>query len=180
MDAAEFIEHGFSGCLHKPFTVAELLIQLKGESGKLKVSEELKTESGEPKVTMQEDCAANFQLSTFNFQLNLDFRALTAFSEDDPETARSILSSFVEETEKNIDQMEAGLKEEDTDRIAGMAHKLLPLLTMIKAMEILPLLSWLESRRNEKFSDEVKQKTKEVLPLLRQVVDEARKYFSTF
>ena len=180
MDAAEFIEHGFSGCLHKPFTVAELLIQLKGESGKLKVSEELKTESGEPKVTMQEDCAANFQLSTFNFQLNLDFRALTAFSEDDPEAARSILSSFVEETEKNIDQMEAGLKEEDTDRIAGMAHKLLPLLTMIKAMEILPLLSWLESRRNEKFSDEVKQKTKEVLPLLRQVVDEARKYFSTF
>ena len=167
-------------CLHKPFTVAELLIQLKGESGKLKVSEELKTESGEPKVTMQEDCAANFQLSTFNFQLNLDFRALTAFSEDDPEAARSILSSFVEETEKNIDQMEAGLKEEDTDRIAGMAHKLLPLLTMIKAMEILPLLSWLESRRNEKFSDEVKQKTKEVLPLLRQVVDEARKYFSTF
>ena len=170
MDAAEFIEHGFSGCLHKPFTVAELLIQLKapkqlkGESGKLKVSEELKTESGEPKVTMQEDCAANFQLSTFNFQLNLDFRALTAFSEDDPEAARSILSSF----------------EEDTDRIAGMAHKLLPLLTMIKAMEILPLLSWLESRRNEKFSDEVKQKTKEVLPLLRQVVDEARKYFSTF
>lgn len=123
---------------------------------------------------------SNFQLSTFNFQLNLDFRALTAFSEDDPEAARSILSSFVEETEKNIDQMEAGLKEEDTDRIAGMAHKLLPLLTMIKAMEILPLLSWLESRRNEKFSDEVKQKTKEVLPLLRQVVDEARKYFSTF
>jgi hypothetical protein len=64
--------------------------------------------------------------------------------------------------------------------IAGMAHKLLPLLTMIKAMEILPLLSWLESKRNETFSDEVKQKTEEALPLLRQVVAEARKYFSTF
>ena len=76
--------------------------------------------------------------------------------------------------------MEAGLKEEDMERVAGMAHKLLPLLTMIKAMEILPLLSWLEARRDESFSDEVKQKTKEVLPLLRQVVDEARKYFSAF
>ena len=64
--------------------------------------------------------------------------------------------------------------------IAGMAHKLLPLLTMIKAMEILPLLSWLESKRNETFSDEVKQKTEEALPLLRQVVAESRKYFSTF
>lgn len=163
MDEAGFIEYGFSGCLHKPFTVAELLMQLKVESGKWKVTDQLRTESGKLKLSEE-----------------VNFQALTAFSEDDPEAARSILSTFAKETEKNIDRMEAGLKEEDMEIIAGMAHKLLPLLTMIKAMELLPLLSWLESKRNEKFSDEVKQKTKEALPLLRQIVDEARKYFSTF
>ena len=163
MDEAGFVEYGFSGCLHKPFTVTELLKQLKVEGGKWKVTDQPRPESGKLKLSGE-----------------VDFHALTVFSEDDPEAARSILSTFAKETEKNIDRMEAGLKEEDMEIIAGMAHKLLPLLTMIKAMEILPLLSWLESKRNETFSDEVKQKTEEVLPLLRQVVDEARKYFSTF
>ncbi len=163
MDEAGFAEYGFSGCLHKPFTVTELLKQLKVEGGKWKVTDQPRPESGKLKLSGE-----------------VDFHALTVFSEDDPEAARSILSTFAKETEKNIDRMEAGLKEEDMEIIAGMAHKLLPLLTMIKAMEILPLLSWLESKRNETFSDEVKQKTEEALPLLRQVVAESRKYFSTF
>lgn len=163
MDEVGFAEYGFSGCLHKPFTVTELLKQLKVEGGKWKVTDQPRPESGKLKLSGE-----------------VDFHALTVFSEDDPEAARSILSTFAKETEKNIDRMEAGLKEEDMEIIAGMAHKLLPLLTMIKAMEILPLLSWLESKRNETFSDEVKQKTEEALPLLRQVVAEARKYFSTF
>ena len=60
--------------------------------------------------------------------------------------------------------------------IAGMSHKLLPLLTLIEAGNILPLLSWLEARRDDNISDEAKQKTEAVLPLLRLVVEEARKY----
>lgn len=142
MNEAAFLEHGFAGCLHKPFTVSELL--------------------------------SLFSTAPFCFT------ALTAFSEDDPEAARSIMSSFIEETEKNLNQMEMALREEDVSGIAGMAHKLLPLLTLIGAVEIQSLLSWLESCRGKSFSGEVKQKTEEVLPLLWQVVDEARKYFSTF
>ncbi|WP_455585768.1 ATP-binding response regulator [Bacteroides sp.] len=172
MDETEFLEHGFAGCLHKPFTVAELLKQLKVESGKLKVA-------------MQYDSAANSQLSTFNFQLPEDFQlstfhfqSLTALI-DDPEAARSIITSFIEETEKNIERMETVLREENVSGIAGMAHKLLPLLTLIGAKDIQTLLSWLEVRREDCFSDEIRQKTEEVLPLIRQVVDEARKYFFT-
>ena len=72
--------------------------------------------------------------------------------------------------------MEKALDDEDMAGIAGMSHKLLPLLTLIGAGNILPLLTWLEARRDDNISDEVKQKTEAVLPLLRLVVEEARKY----
>lgn len=151
MDESEFLKHGFVGCLHKPFTVAELLAQLT-------VDGKLSTVHCSP--------------STVNYS------SLTSFSGGDPEAARSILVSFIEETEKNIGRMETALNEENVSGISAMAHKLLPLLTMIEAQEILPLLVWLERHRDKCFSDEVKRKTEEVIPLLRLVVAEARKYLS--
>lgn len=145
MDKAEFLKHGFAGCLHKPFTVTELIRELTVDSEQFTV---------------------------------VDYSSLTSFSGGDPEAARSILVSFIEETEKNIGRMETALKGEEASEISAMAHKLLPLFTMIGAQEILPLLVWLERQRDECFSDEVKRKTEEVIPLLRLVVEEARKYLS--
>ena len=185
MNEAEFLEHGFAGCLHKPFTVKEL-IQLTVDSGQLTVeSGQLRVDSGQ--LTVKEEplvCSTvaqptvNCQLSTVNSLTvnSLNFKALAAFTEYEPEATRSIISSFIEETEKNIGRMEKALDDEDMAGIAGMSHKLLPLLTLIGAGNILPLLSWLEARRDDNISDEVKQKTEAVLPLLRLVVEEARKY----
>ena len=185
MNEAEFLEHGFAGCLHKPFTVKEL-IQLTIDSGQLTVdSGQLRVDSGQ--LTVKEkplvwstvaQPTVNCQLSTVNSLTvnSLNFKALAAFSEYEPEAARSIISSFIEETEKNIGRMEKALEDEDMAGIAGMSHKLLPLLTLIGAGNIQPLLSWLEARRDDNISDEAKQKTEAVLPLLQLVVEEARKY----
>lgn len=164
MDEAYYLKHGFAGCLHKPFTVAELIIQLKGEGSMV---------DGEWKM---EQANNNRQPST----VTSPFSSLLSFSEDDPEAARSILSSFIEETEKNIGRMATALKEEDVSAISAMAHKLLPLLTMIGAHEVMALLSWLERCRDECFSDEMKQKTEKTIHLLRLEVDKARNYLSTF
>ena len=213
MNEAEFLEHGFAGCLHKPFTVKELIQltidsgqltidsgQLTVESGQLTIdSGQLTVESGQltidsgqltvesGQLTVKEEPlvwstvaqpTVNCQLSTVNCLTvnSLNFKALAAFTEYEPEATRSIISSFIEETEKNIGRMEKALKDEDMAGIAGMSHKLLPLLTLIGAGNILPLLSWLEARRDDNISDEAKQKTEAVLPLLRLVVEEARKY----
>ena len=185
MNEAEFLEHGFAGCLHKPFTVKELIQltidsgQLTVESGQLRVDSEQLTVKEEPLVcSTVAQPTVNCQLSTVNSLTvnSLNFKALAAFTEYEPEATRSIISSFIEETEKNIGRMEKALDDEDMAGIAGMSHKLLPLLTLIGAGNILPLLSWLEARRDDNISDEVKQKTEAVLPLLRLVVEEARKY----
>ena len=70
MKREEFLQHGFAGSLHKPFTVNELLAEI----GVLQA--DIATVDAAPSST-------------------LNFSALTAFSGDDPDAAKSILESFV-------------------------------------------------------------------------------------
>ena len=118
MDKAALHEHGFAGCLHKPFTVKELLLTVN--EGQLSADEAHITED----------------MGTVGINLS----ALTAYSEDDPEAAYSIIHTFIEETGKNVERMQQALNEKEVDGIAAMAHKLLPLFTMIGAEEMDRLL----------------------------------------
>lgn len=131
MDKAALHEHGFAGCLHKPFTVKELLMTVN--EGQLSADE----------AHITEDMAT----------AGINFSALTAYSEDDPEAASSIIQTFIEETGKNIERMQQALNDKEVDGIAAMAHKLLPLFTMIGADETITPLKWLEACRGEKFSE---------------------------
>lgn len=150
MDKAALTKHGFAGCLHKPFTVRELLLTIN--EGQL---------------------AADEAHVTRDMPHELDFSALTAFSGDDPEAARSILRSFIEETGKNAARMQQALNDKDVDGIAAMAHKLLPLFTMIGASEAIAPLKELEVCRNGEFTEEVKENTVHVLEVIREVISSA-------
>ena len=170
MNEESLREHGFAGCLHKPFTVKELLLAIDKQwpkGGAIGI----KKESYIPKA-MQHDlphlcCNIAPQEPSYHFS------ALTVFSEDDAEASRAILRSFIEETGKNADRMQLALDNCDTDGIAGIAHKLLPLFTMIHVQEAIPFLSWLESQRGTDFSEETEQVTVKTLTIIRNVVKAA-------
>ena len=154
MDKAALHEHGFAGCLHKPFTVKELLMTVN--EGQLSADE----------AHITEDMAT----------AGINFSALTAYSEDDPEAASSIIQTFIEETGKNIERMQQALNDKEVDGIAAVAHKLLPLFTMIGVDEAIPLLEWLEVQRGQDFSKKVKEKTDHVLQEILIVLTKAREY----
>ncbi|MBS5639226.1 MAG: response regulator, partial [Bacteroides sp.] len=97
MDKAALHEHGFVGCLHKPFTVKELLMTVN--EGQLSADE----------AHITEDMAT----------AGINFSALTAYSEDDPEAASSIIQTFIEETGKNIERMQQALNDKEVDGIAA-------------------------------------------------------------
>ncbi len=160
MNRAVFLEHGFAGCLHKPFTIKELMeeVGVGMEKGKNASCDE--KERDEKKATN----------SAF------DFSALTAFSEGDVEAARSIIRSFIEETEKNVSSMREAFERADIPQISAMSHKLLPLFTLIGAARILPLLIRVESSKEKSFSKELKAETQEILQQADTVLIEARKY----
>lgn len=154
MDKAALHEHGFAGCLHKPFTVKELLLTVN--EGQLSADEAHITEDMET--------------------VGINFSALTAYSEDDPEAASSIIQTFIEETGKNIERMQQALNDKEVDGIAAMAHKLLPLFTMIGADETTTPLKWLEACRGEAFSEKIEETTLNTLEAVRKIISEAEYY----
>lgn len=161
-------EHGFAGCLHKPFTIKELLSMVHGGQVALD-KEKLLTDEVKAHSPKMPSCNS---FETFS----LNFSALTAFSGDDPEAAQNIIKSFIEETIKNAARMQHSLDNKQVDGIAAMAHKLLPLFTLIGAVEIVPKLSWLEECRGEEFTQEIQITTKEVLSLIQTVIHSAQYY----
>lgn len=154
MDKAALHEHGFAGCLHKPFTVKELLLTVN--EGQLSADEAHITEDMET--------------------VGINFSALTAYSEDDPEAAYSIIHTFIEETGKNVERMQQALNEKEVDGIAAMAHKLLPLFTMIGAEGTIAPLKWLEACRGEEFSEKIEETTFNTLEAVRKIISEAEHY----
>lgn len=154
MDKAVLHEHGFAGCLHKPFTVKELLLTVN--EGQLSADE----------AHITEDMG----------NTGINFSALTAYSEDDSEAACSIIQTFIEETKKNIERMQQALADKETDGIAAMAHKLLPLLTLIGASEAIAPMKYLESCRGESFTSEIGDATSTTLSTVCMIISEAESY----
>lgn len=157
MDKDALYEHGFAGCLHKPFTVKELLMTVN--EGQLAADEAHITED---------------MVNT-----GINFSALTAYSGDDPEAAYSIIQTFVEETKKNVERMRQAFVDKDTDGIAAMAHKLLPLLTLIGASDAIAPLKFLESCHGESFSSEIGDTASAALSTVCIIISEAENYLTS-
>lgn len=150
MKREEFLQHGFVGSLHKPFTVNELLTEI----GVLQA--DIVTVDTAPSSA-------------------LNFSALTAFSGDDPDAAKSILESFVVETRLNVDRLRQALETEDTDGIAAMGHKMLPLFTLLGANDLVTLLKELEASRGVPFDEKIKEKSLAALRLIGDILEQAAK-----
>lgn len=117
---SHYIEAGFTGFLSKPFTAVQLIELLN----------QLLTVHLEPVV-------------------KIDFSTLTAFAGEDKEASASILKTFTGETNKSIDLLRKALQEEDRSEASRLSHKLIPLLTMLGANNLVQKLRILE-RNDEK------------------------------
>lgn len=146
MQREEFTSHGFAGCLHKPFTVQELLDELSSLSG---VPVARPTVVTAPIAVSSSSVADEAAVP--------DFSALTAYSSDDPTAARSILQSFAEETRRNADLLRRAVDVADADSLSAVAHKMIPLFTLIGTTRLVSLLRQLEAAKGQSFSEELKQ-----------------------
>ena len=117
LGAADFAARGFAGCLRKPFTYSELMAAIRAACG----SGEIVPQGGDPEIPSAD---------------GVDFTALTVYAGDDPEAARSILRSFAEQTAGNCAELERALGEGDAATVKTLAHKMLPIFTMLGAAEV--------------------------------------------
>lgn len=154
MSEESFREHGFAGRLHKPFTVQELL-------------EVLKCSSREVPAFIAPAEAVENRVGRF------DFDALLAFSADDAEAALSIIDSFITETRKNQALLTEAGQTANADKVAALAHKMLPLFTLLQAAEAAALLAWLEQKRGTVYCEEINTKIAAALRATEEVVEQA-------
>ena len=158
MQPEEFVTHGFSGCLHKPFTVSELKEVLAGVGVAVQLSQALPEE--QTVALLSADAP--------------DFSALTAFSGDDAEAARSIVESFVEESRENLRRIREALEKDDVERLSAVAHKMLPLFTLIGAKRVVALLRRLEAAKGRTLDEELRTVATDVMAGVEDVLRAVR------
>lgn len=161
MKREEFVAHGFSGCLHKPFTVRELLREMNVEEQKVPTEKQA--------VADEEPCATESSAG-------YNFSALTAFADDDPEAAKSIVESFVSETRLNAERLEKAMGAQDMPEIAAVSHKMIPVFTLIGASALVSLLKELEASRGVSFSTEIGLRVQTALSLIDEVLGSLQKF----
>ncbi len=113
-DNKRFLEAGFTDALAKPFSGVQIITLIQRILPQIKVDTEIKKKSeGKNK--------------------NINFSALTEFAGDDKEASDAIMQTFFQETNKNIEAFRNALKTKDREAVSELAHKLVPLFTLLGA-----------------------------------------------
>lgn len=113
-----YLKAGFTGFLNKPFTAGDLLELIGEQTGK----------------SFRQPAAGTW-----------NFASLTAFAGEDREASIRILRTFRDETQKSIAGFREALAAADRERAARLAHKLIPLMTLLGAAETADGLRKLEA-----------------------------------
>lgn len=157
MDEKDFQAKGFAGCLHKPFNLSDLAAVI----------------SRYINITMKDTTDKSHQTKQKSCQYN--FKPLTAFSGDDPNAAEEIMTTFIQETQQNLGNIQKAVEHKDMTSLCKIAHKMLPIFSMIQADKALPSLQWLEERREEKtLTAEAQQHAAILIEIAEDIIQQAK------
>ena len=130
-----FIEKGFAGCLHKPFSLSEMSAIIERITG----------------VTIQNN---NDIISRKN----------------------EIIETFINETQKNKERITIACSQKNVNEISAVAHKMLPVITMIGIPEMQKILLSLERLKNNTFNEDIDKQTTHLLHLIDNLINNITKY----
>lgn len=157
MHRNDLTAHGFSGCLHKPFTVQELLTEIA------KITPNNHQTCSTDSATHQ---VANLPAADSQY----NFAALTAFSNNDCEASNEIMQSFITETRKNSTLLQKCMENNDINGASAIAHKILPLFRLINATQLVELLQAIEQTQAHTYTGHLKQITQSSLTLIETIL----------
>lgn len=102
------------------------------------------------------------------------FDALIEYVKDDKEISLEILNTFLEDNKEKTEILKKAAADEDWDTVKFISHKMMPLMTMIGANEILPIISDFESGGKNP------ENLKKLIPLVEKVNQKAERYIAEF
>lgn len=126
---------GFSAFILKPFQAHALIEAILGQ---------------QPEIIRRGKFSASKNTATTGY--NLD--QILAFAGGDLESQRQILASFIDSATQNSKLFRQYIAEENRSLVAGLAHKMLPLLRQVQAKGIVEFLVELETNDSSKLENE--------------------------
>ncbi|QEE49314.1 response regulator [Flavobacterium alkalisoli] len=123
-----FKEKGFTAFHPKPVNVNQLLALVSNIFGDNKTK----------KKETQE---------TFNLNRPLyDLKSLSQFTQNDPESLKMIIETFIQSSIENCTHLNEALSETNEQKVVEVSHKMIPMLKQIEAFHISEVLDTLEER----------------------------------
>ncbi len=134
LTAEDFTSKGFTASHQKPLQLKTLLGLMRA----IFENTELPTES----ETTETPVASKF----------FDLETLNQFTQDDPDSLRLIVSTFIESSQENCQILIDASAREDWDTMSGMAHKMIPMLRQMDVFSIVKMLEPIEDRKLDDLS----------------------------
>ncbi|HLU81722.1 MAG TPA: ATP-binding protein [Flavobacteriaceae bacterium] len=153
-----YLEKGFKGSLTKPFS-ANKLLALIGKT--------LNLEKETVSPTFQKEQAQQFSDKSTT-QKPYDLSDIETFAQNDRESIKGILSTFVESNSENLEVMQKSAREKNLGKLADTAHKMLPMFRQLKIESLISSLEILEKADKEILGE------KHLDLIVDKTVDEAR------
>jgi signal transduction histidine kinase/CheY-like chemotaxis protein len=141
-------EAGFSGFLPKPFTSEQLFDVIKKQT------------------------SLNQEIKPVHPVENGGFTAITQFAGNDAEAAKNIIESFITENKKHLQILENAFEKDDWETIANISHKMIALMKMIAAQELVSLLQEYEK------GSKSKENRLSLLTLIEEKIKEAEEFLN--
>ncbi|MCM4159526.1 response regulator [Antarcticibacterium flavum] len=133
--AEKYEEAGFAGNLLKPYKPTDLLYKI-GEILKIELERKAgKTAEANPSIT------------------DYSLEEISMFAGDDRVALDTILVAFIDSTRLNLKDIKAAAKIDNWEKIAQIAHRMLPMFKQLKARDIIPKLELLEERKTNAFQN---------------------------
>lgn len=157
LDPVDFSSKGFTASHPKPLQLDELLRLVKA------IFEHGKVPEGAVVKKMQGQSDKLFDLETLN-----------QFTQDDPDSLRLIIDTFIESSRENCKLLAEAAAIPSWERMATLAHKMIPMLKQMEVCSIVELLEPIEDRKLELDGSELVRYTSEICRKMEELFVELR------
>lgn len=144
MHEKEYQEAGFSAYLNKPYTPEQLYSRVNDLLG-------CAIEMNQPTT----------QTSDKNAPYNLDM--IMVFADNDKDAANQIIGSFISDCKTNFQLLVQHLESHETEQIAKLAHKMLPMFKQLAINDVIPSLLFLEKMPLDTEENKIRENIEKIL-----------------
>ena len=169
----DFLRAGFAACLHKPFTAAELTEVIRRVMETDEYDRIMSPETSDM-VSALSPSSSNSPSSCVPSPSgpasSLRFSALAAFADGDEDAVMEIMTSFRTQTMADVAALKRAAGTKDIQAAGALAHRLIPVFTMIEPPAVSAMRRLADARRAEEVPKEWSEWCREVMEEMEQAV----------